>query len=142
MTSHAPHAKPNSPHSQFRRFVIGTAYGVALSLIAAGCARHHVEISNIEQASQLITSTLNAWQAGNSLDELRDSSPPIYVAEELWQNGIQLVRFDVTQPGELFGTNVRFHVKLTCSDKERQTVHAVKYLVTTTPAYTIAREDR
>jgi hypothetical protein len=67
----------------------------------------------------------------------------VYVAEELWLSGSQLTDYQLTSPGEVFGSNIRFKVKLKCSDSKGGTTdRQLKYLVTTTPACTIAREDR
>lgn len=117
----------------------------ALLLVSAvvGCQSRTVPTSDLEQATKLITATLDDWRAGDSLGAQRDKSPPVYVAEELWLNGERLEGYELAGPGELFGTNVRFHVRLRCSRQSGPTrQREVNYLVTTTPACTIAREDR
>jgi hypothetical protein len=115
-----------------------------LTSLVAGCAKHVPPVSDVEQATDLIKQTFDDWQAGASLDAQRDKQPPVYVAEELWLNGTQLKEYELNGPGEVFGTNIRFQVTLkfagsrSAASNDRQ----LKYLVTTTPACTIAREDR
>ncbi len=130
-----------SIHQLVQRF---SCMGLLIAIgCVSGCATKSVAESDVERATLLITDTFGEWQAGESLDAQRSGTPPVYVAEELWLNGSMLESFEITEPGVMFGTNVRFGVKLTCVDKSgSKRVREVKYLVTTTPALTIAREDR
>lgn len=119
------------------------ATAACLLLQLAGCGQPTAATSDVEQATALITQTLDDWKAGATLDQQRTKSPPVYVAEELWLNGAKLKDYQLTEPGEVFGTNVRFKVTLQCAEKSGATKdRTLKYLVTTTPARTIAREDR
>jgi hypothetical protein len=108
-----------------------------------GCGPRKLPASDLEQATALITQTFDDWKAGATLDAQRSKSPPVYVAEELWLGGSKLKEYQLAGPGEAFGTNIRFKVKLKCTDSTGRTKDRdVKYLVTTTPACTISREDR
>lgn len=112
-------------------------------VLLAGCGQRTVPVSDIDQAKALITQTFDDWKAGATLDAQRAKSPPVYVAEELWLGGAKLQDYELTGPGEPSGTNIRFKVKLKCTDKSGATRDRdLKYLVTTQPACTIAREDR
>jgi hypothetical protein len=117
---------------------------LAAAALLTGCSSPSVAPSDVEQATELIKVALDKWQAGETLDSLRESKPPVYVADELWQQGIVLESYELLTPGEPFGTNVRFNVQLVSRDGRSQAAkkRTVKYLVTTTPAFTIAREDR
>ncbi len=111
--------------------------------LVIGCGRRGVPVSDLEQATQLLSVTLQAWQSGATVEEQRQKTPPVYVAEEMWLSGTKLDRFEITQPAELFGSNVRLGVRLTCVDQGgSKRDREVAYLVTTSPALTIAREDR
>ena len=108
-----------------------------------GCASKSAPVSDVDSATALINATFNEWKAGSSLDDQRKKEPPVYVAEELWLNGTQLSDFKITEPAQLFGTNVRIGVRVTTIDQFGSKLNRdLKYLVTTTPALTIAREDR
>jgi hypothetical protein len=117
---------------------------MALAVATPGCGRGvAAPQSDTEAATALIDRSLRQWKEGRTVAELRGETPPIYVSDELWLNGAKLVDFSIDQEGELFGTNVRFHVTVSVADpKGKESKQAVKYLVTTTPAMTIAREDR
>jgi hypothetical protein len=107
------------------------------------CRSPGPEDSNVEQATELLQDTLDKWKAGASLDSLRDTDPPVYVAEELWHAGTRLNDYRLLGQGEQFGTNIRFQVQLfPASNGRAGKERIVHYLVTTTPARTIAREDR
>lgn len=115
---------------------------LALCLVI-GCGPRRVPVSDGEQARQLLSETLQAWQSGATVEDQRQKTPPVYVAEEMWLGGTALDRFEITHAAEVFGTNVRFGVRLTCVEKGgSKWDREVKYLVTTTPALTVAREDR
>ncbi len=129
-------------HADNARFI-----GLLVCALAAssfgGCTARSTPVSDVDQATALITRTFDEWKNGATLVAQREKSPPVYVAEELWLNGTKLSDYKLTEPGEVFGTNIRFRVTLNCADKSGATKSRdLKYLVTTTPACTIAREDR
>lgn len=120
--------------------LLGTLLGGAL----AGCGyRPIVAVSDVAQATDLVQRTFSAWQAGVPVAELRGERPPVYVSEDWWQAGFELDQFQIEGEGELVGTNVRVTVTLEGTHPKlgkRKVTQA--FLVTTTPALTIAREDR
>lgn len=127
-----------------RRNVLGVGVLCLMACLVAGCAKQAPQVSDVEQATVLIKQTFDDWKAGASHATQRDKSPPVYVAEELWLNGANLKEYELNGPGEVFGTNIRFHVTLKCAGSGSNELNGrqLKYLVTTTPACTIAREDR
>jgi hypothetical protein len=118
---------------------------IAMTLIlqSSGCQRTPVlKVSDADAATQVITDTFQQWQSGRTVDDLRNAQPPVYVADDLWVRGYQLKDFSVEQPAETHGTNIRLRMKLWLVDlKGKESTHSINYLVTTTPAVTIARED-
>lgn len=124
-----------------RSLLLGSLCLIALSTV--GCEPSPMPVSDVDKATALITKTFEAWKAGESLDAQRERSEPVYVADEQWLNGAQLKEYTLSGPGEVFGTNIRFKVKLKMIDnKGAEKEREAKYLVSTTPANTIAREDR
>ncbi len=114
-----------------------------LIALASGCGPSSPAVSDIETATRLLDSTFQLWKSGQTVANLREGSPPVYVAEELWEQGFLLSGFAIDGVGEHYGSNVRFLVTLNGKDKGGAGVsRQVKYLVTTTPALTIARADR
>ena len=120
--------------------------GLAASLLLfsfSGCQRSSVPASDADEALRLLNQTLEDWKAGKSVDDLRMSMPPVYVSDEMWQPSFKLTEFTILGPGETYGTNVRLRANLRGVGEKRKPVDTVvRYLVTTTPALTIAREDR
>ncbi len=113
-------------------------------VLSAGCVgQPAVAVSDPEAAVKLVDESFQAWKAGRSLDELRQQVPPVYVAEDLWRQGFLLTDYSIDGGGETFGTNVRVRVTVKGSGPRGESVsRRMNYLVTTTPALTIAREDR
>lgn len=102
-----------------------------------------VPVSDATAAGELLQRTLEDFRAQRSVGELRQQQPPVYVSDELWLSPFQLKNYNIEGPGEMYGTNVRFRVTLEGVDPTgKKVTHQVKYLVTTTPALTIAKEDR
>lgn len=112
-------------------------------LQSSGCDRASVvKASDANAATQVITDTFQQWQAGSTIDDLRNAQPPVYVADDFWFRGYRLNEFSVDKPAETHGTNIRLRMKLRLVDlKGKESTHSINYLVTTTPAVTIARED-
>ena len=132
---------PGAHPVMFTRF--GLAWLALVGLTMFGCRGESVAESDIDQATQLITTSLEAWKAGETVASLRDRKPPVYVSDEQWEQGVKLEDFKITAPGEQFGTNIRFQVEMVLGGgRNAGKKSLVKYLVTTTPALTIAREDR
>ena len=119
------------------------AIAMTSTMLWTGCSRTPaVAKSDVNEAGEIITSTFRQWKSGRTTDDLRNGQPPIYVADDFWFRGYQLTDFSIEKPGELHGTNVRFRMKLRLIDlKRKEFTHTANYLVTTTPATTIARED-
>ncbi|MCR9293661.1 MAG: hypothetical protein NXI32_13135 [bacterium] len=113
----------------------------ALLLLVFGC-RGSVAKSDMSQAEELLKQTLEDWKRGVTVAELRDRETPVYVAEDLWQSGYRLLEFSTIGSGEERGTNVRFAVQLTCESPggKKRRVRA-DYVISTTPACTVARLD-
>mgnify|MGYP000946494099 CR=1 FL=1 len=113
-------------------------------LLTTGCFRaSKVEASDADVANEIISSVFTQWKSGRTIDDLRNAKPPIYVADDFWFRGYQLKEFAVEKPAEVHGTNIRIGIKLWLVDlKGKEVTQSVHYLVTTTPAVTIAREDK
>lgn len=125
------------------RCIFCVIVATSLTILSTGCHRiPAVAKSDVNDAGEIITSTFQQWKSGRTPDDLRNAQSPIYVADDFWFRGYQLTDFSIEKPGELHGTNVRFGMKLRLIDlKRKEFTHTANYLVTTTPATTIARED-
>lgn len=107
-----------------------------------GCGSPSVAVSDRDAAKALLGSTLEAWKTGKSVADMRQLTPPVYVAEDLWNGDFELHDFTIEGEGEMYGPNVRLNVTLTGSNRGGAvSTQQMQYLVTTTPARTIARTD-
>ncbi len=123
--------------------IAGVLATAPLLLLISGCQTSAVNVSDADKAYQLLNEVLDHWKAGRSVDDVRTSTPPIYVSDDMWQSSFELKEFTIVGPGEKYGTNVRLRAKLRCVGEKGKSVDTeVRYLVTTTPALTVAREDR
>lgn len=121
----------------------GMAGLLLLLALPIGCGRTSASPSDAQAAARLIQESMDAWKAGATVAQMREKSPPVYVADELWLGGTALSDYELVGQGETFGTNIRFHAVLHCAEgRGKAKKRTVKYLVTTTPVYTISREDR
>ncbi len=104
---------------------------------------HDGSVSDVDAAINLVETSFAAWQSGRTVADLREAQPPVYVAEELWSPTFKLTRFAIDGPGTLDGSNVRVPVTIEGADASGKPVRRqMIYIVTTTPAQTIARADR
>lgn len=123
--------------------IFATALFTTTLLTFIGCGGESVPVSDPDAAKQLLGSSLEAWKAGKSVEDMRQLTPPVYVAEDLWSDGFELQDFRIEDDSDMYGPNVRLNVTLTGSSKGGTvSKKEFQYLVTTTPAFTIARADR
>lgn len=109
----------------------------------AGCRQAPPPKSDRGEARTILEKALSAWSAGESAAKMRAADPPIYTAEELWESGRELVEYSILDEGQFVGSNVCFQVSLKVKSENGQTqTKTMKYLVTSTPAQTIARLDQ
>ncbi|MEZ6134579.1 MAG: hypothetical protein R3C53_06695 [Pirellulaceae bacterium] len=86
---------------------------------------------------------MDAWKSGATVDDQLSHSPPVYVSDELWQDGFQLINYQLIGDSEPYGPNVRVQVELECKrPSERARKYVVCYLISTAPAITIARQEQ
>ncbi len=134
----------NLAYRSNRKGRIATVFCLFLGIMIPGCAPQTlVAVSDVDAATALLEDSFKSWKSGKTVDDLRLSVPPVYVSEELWEQGCRLNDFSIDRQSEQYGTNVRVHVTLKGTDKKgADFLRTMKYLVTTEPAMTIAREDR
>lgn len=115
---------------------------VLILLLQVGCSARPAPMSDAAQAKELLQKTLDEWKSGTNMGELKKRHPPVYFTEDLWRNGATLNEFVMTEESEVLGSNIRFQVKLKCTNKGGKAIEKpVRYIVTTQPALTIVREE-
>lgn len=111
-------------------------------LLVVGCGPAKVPPSDSQQALALVEKLMGQWKSGTSVEELAKMTPPTYVSEALWKEGVKLTDYKVVGDGEMLGPNVRFKISLKYAAKNGTVAEkSFNYLVTTTPALTFFREE-
>lgn len=122
---------------------LALVFALGATALVAGCRPASPAATDVDAALRLLVQTLDAWQLGESVAQLRQQTPATYVSDELWLNNFQLKKYQIEGAGQRLGTNVQFQVVLTGSlANGRSLRREVRYLVATTPAQSVARDDR
>ena len=126
-----------------RNSIAVRSVGIVLALsFQIGCRPVGAPMSDASQAKTLMQKTMEQWRSGGSLDELRKQSPPVYVTEDLWRNGALLNDYSISEESERLGSNIRLRVNLRYTNKSGKAIEkSFRYIVTTQPSLTIAREE-
>lgn len=116
---------------------------MALALLIGGCGPSEVRApdSDINEARELLSNSLELWKSGKKAEDLRSLNPPVYFADDQLAKGAKLKDFRILTNGEMYVTNVKFEVELQFNgaDGQEDRQRKIEYLVTTVPAKTISR---
>jgi hypothetical protein len=97
-----------------------------LTLVLCGCSaanRSEFDIlPNTDKARDALEKALTAWQNGQKVGKVQESSPGIEAIDNVWQAGKKLTSFEVLQAVDKPGPRW-FLVKLTLKDAQPQQVH-------------------
>jgi len=116
---------------------------VILSLIAVfaavGCGQTARDLALDEsQAREACTTTLEAWKAAKTPDDLK---PDIIASDYAWAAGQKLLSYEFLPGENSDGTNLNIPVKLTLQDaKGAKSTSNATYTVGTSPVVTVIRE--
>jgi hypothetical protein len=91
-------------------------------------------------ARATLTTALDAWHDGRTIDEVSNGSPPITVAEPAWKSGFKLSKYEVADTTRAAGFDLRMSVQLWLEDPKGKAVEEkVKYTVSIAPSRTVIR---
>jgi hypothetical protein len=112
---------------------LALALGLTGMLILAGCGTREIRpTGNEDDVHDFLSAALDAWQSGQTPDELREESPPVYVSDFEWAAGKTLKAYQAPEAPEEHGGEWRVSVLLTLSGPgESEVQKAVAYSVTT-----------
>jgi hypothetical protein len=115
--------------------------GFAALLLAAlpmGCGGQRP--ADPDQARATLSTALDAWHDGRTIDEVTDGSPPITVADPAWKAGFKLSRYQVGETNRSAGFDLKIPVELWLEDPKGKAVQEkVKYTVSVEPSRTVIR---
>jgi hypothetical protein len=92
-------------------------------------------------ALDTLTRAMESWKEGETVDALREETPPVVVQDFDWTRGFKLLDYEVVGEGKPVDANLIAQVKLTLEDQQgAQSEKTVTYVVSTAPALTVFRD--
>lgn len=93
-----------------------------------------------DAAKQLLERALSSWQKGQTVEAVKNGTPPIVVNDTKWSGGRKLAKYDIEVPSEPSGAQQKFRVTLWLSDdKGQEKKEVAQYEVGTDPINTVFR---
>lgn len=116
-----------------RRLVV-----VLMAALPMGCGG--ARQAEPDQARATLTSALDAWRDGRTVDEVNNGSPAMTVADPSWKAGFKLSRYEVADSNASQGLDLKIPVELWLQDpKGKEVREKVKYTVSVQPSRTVLR---
>lgn len=117
------------------------ALGLLLCIVCAfGCSgRPKAAPVDTSKAREALKTTLDAWQAGATIESLASSSPAIVAQDFDWMQGKKLASYKIEGEGIPQDANLRVDVELTLKEGGATSSKRVAYIVGTDPALTVFR---
>ena len=116
---------------------------VALVFSTVGCdGTPAPQTADPAEARRTLDSALEAWKGGKTVEEMKNASPSIVVADPKWERGSKLSKFQVETVGDgtPSGAERTFTVTLWVADaKGKEAREEVVYRVGTRPIFTVFR---
>jgi hypothetical protein len=126
---------------QFRSLYTRLALGALIVLPAAGCHQSLPPQADPAAARTALTAALEAWQKGESTEDLAKRSPPIYFNDQKCVPDVKLISFKIEDSQDFYGQSVRIKTVLTLKMKDGSTREKkAGYLIDTSPATVIVPE--
>jgi hypothetical protein len=88
-----------------------------------------------------VTSALDTWKSGGTVEQLRRVEPAVYVSDEDWAAGRELASYKVLKAPEQNGSHWRTYVKLSFASDAPESEKTVCYAVTPGSPSSIIRSD-
>lgn len=94
------------------------------------------------EAKATITEALDSWKKGVTQKALAEGKPPLYLQDNSFAKGIQLVDYSFENDGKVLGTGISFIVNLKLKGEGGEgKSRRVAYRVVTKPNRSVAVED-
>jgi hypothetical protein len=121
------------------RFFLSRYFAVLLlAALPIGCGGP--KQADPDQARATLTTALDAWRDGRTVDEVNNGSPAMTVADPSWKAGFKLSRYELAESNASQGLDLKIPVELWLQDPKGKAVREkVKYTVSVQPARTVLR---
>jgi hypothetical protein len=93
------------------------------------------------EAKTTITEALDSWKKGVSQKDLSERKPPLYLQDNSYAKGTQLVDYSFENEGKVVGTGMSYIVNLKLKGEGEGKTRRVAYRVVTTPNRAVTLED-
>jgi hypothetical protein len=129
-------------HSRKAAHALVACASILLCLpLTAGCGHNARSLKlDKETARQSLSAFLDCWKSGGEPGALQSRSPAIIGRDTDWDNGKKLVQFTLGAETD-DGTNMHITTELVLASGGRQATKAVEYIVGTSPAITVFRNE-
>lgn len=108
------------------------------AVLPAGCGAPRP--ADPDLARKTLTTALDAWRDGRSVDEVTAGSPPITVNDPAWKSGYKLNGYKIAETTKSVGWDLKFPVELSLQDpKGKARTENAKYTVSVEPSLTVIR---
>ncbi len=126
------------------RFACSLSLLFAMAIVFTGCSGNHTPpaVANSDKALESLKTTLDSWQAGATPDALRKAKPTILAADDDWQAGVRLVKYEVSTTPQTAGTAQSIPVVLDLEGPAGTQRKAVNYIVNTNPILSVVRQEQ
>ena len=85
---------------------------------------------------------LDAWKAGEQLEDYQKKVAPVVVGDPQWEKGMKLTSYTLESKESQIGFDVQFSVKLSLEDKSgKKSEYKTTYNASTAPVLVIKRGD-
>ncbi|MBP3956513.1 hypothetical protein J8F10_14635 [Gemmata sp. G18] len=109
---------------------------------AVGCSNGPRRAAPVESDKALaaLRTALDAWKAGQKIESLGQSTPPIVAQDFDWMAGAKLTEYKLLSDGTPEDANLRVQAQITVRDAQgRAATKTVTYIVGTDPKLTVFR---
>jgi hypothetical protein len=128
-----------------RRSISGVAARFVLPIlllpVSAGCGGTAAPPTvDADVAKVTLDRTLGSWQKGETIDTMKNASPPVVVSDKSWGRGEKLTKYELDGPSKSAGADRKFQVNLWLTDdKGKIRREVVEYMVGVDPVHTVIR---
>ena len=91
-------------------------------------------------AKQSLTAALDAWKAGEKAASLQQRQPPIVAIDTTWNGGAKLLDYKILSDKD-GSANMYYQVELSIDQEGQPSTQTASYVVSTSPAITVSRDD-
>lgn len=132
---------PFAPIRSYNPLHAPVSFAVALMfLLVSGCSDPVGGPVKLDTAQQILSGAMECWKEGKTPKDLLAATPPVFVQEQEWNDGVTLVDYEIISNDQPVGPNLIATVKLKLEKPAGKiTEKTATYVVGTSPSLTVYR---